>query len=314
MFRASALTVQDQCRRDSYDQHMNSLRHLEVFCAVARARSFTRAAEELHLSQPVVSRTVRELERSLGVDLFTRTTRSVALTPQGEELLELAGDLLDRFERTMDRFAAYCRGDYGRIVVATLPSIAAGYLPPILVDFLSENPGMTVEILDVTAAEAARAVESGAADVAIASPTTTPSLRSELLLRDRFVAVLPPSHPALSRRSVTWAALAAEPFIAMSVGSSVRELTDFAMAEAGVAPTNVVEARNIATAGGIIAAGLGVSAFPELVLPLLSSTALVTRPLRAPEVHREVAVITPVDHSLSPAAHRFVAALRAHLA
>jgi LysR family carnitine catabolism transcriptional activator len=292
---------------------MKSLRHLEVFCAVARSRSFTRAAEDLHVSQPVVSRTVRELERSLGVTLFTRTTRSVSLTPQGQELLDLAGDLLERFDRTLDRFAAYCRGDYGSIVLATLPSIAAGYLPPILVEFLAENPGMRVEILDVTAAEAARAVESGAADLAIASPATAPSLQSDVLLRDRFVAVLSEHHPLATRRTLTWAALADEPFIAMSVGSSVRELTDLAMNEADVSPTHVVEARNIATAGGIIAAGLGVSAFPELVLPLLSSTAIVTRPLRAPVVHREIAVITSTEATLSPPAQRFVTALHAQL-
>ena len=292
---------------------MNSLRHLEVFCAVARDRSFTRAAEQLHLSQPVVSRTVRELERSLGADLFTRTTRSVALTPQGEELLELAGDLLDRFEHTMERFAAYCRGDYGRIVIATLPSIAAGYLPPILVEFLADNSGMRVEILDVTAAEAARAVESGAADLAITSPADTPSLRSEILVRDRFVAVLSKSHPLATRRSLTWATLAAEPFIAMTVGSSVRQLTDLAMTRAEVTPTNVVEARNIATAGGIVAAGLGVSAFPELVLPLMPSDTIVTRPLRDPVVHRDLAVLTPVAAPLSPPAQRFVTALHNRL-
>jgi DNA-binding transcriptional LysR family regulator len=214
----------------------------------------------------------------------------------------------------MDRFAAYCRGDYGRIVVATLPSIAAGYLPPILVAFIAENPGMRVEILDVTAAEAARAVESGAADLAIASPVTTRSLESEILVRDRFVAVLPEQHRLTARRSLSWEMLAREPFIAMSVGSSVRELTDLAMADAEVTPTTVVEARNIATAGGIIAAGLGVSAFPELVLPLLVSSAIVTRPLRAPVVHRDIAVITPADAPLSPPAQRFVGALHSQLA
>ncbi len=121
------------------------------------------------------------------------------------------------------------------------------------------------------------------------------------------------SHPLASRRTVTWAALAAEPFIAMSVGSSVRVLTDLAMADAGVSPTTVVEARNIATAGGIIAAGLGVSAFPELVLPLLSSTTIVTRALREPVVHRDIAIITSTTTTLSPPAQRFVAALHAHL-
>ena len=292
---------------------MKSLRHLEVFCAVARSRSFTRAAEDLHVSQPVVSRTVRELERSLGVTLFTRTTRSVALTPQGQELLDLAGDLLERFDRTLDRFAAYCRGDYGSIVLATLPSIAAGYLPPILVEFVAENPGMRVEILDVTAAEAARAVESGAADLAIASPATAPSLQSDVLLRDRFVAVLSEHHPLAARRTLTWAALADEPFIAMSVGSSVREVDRSRDArgrrvarQRRRGPQHRDRRRHHrGRARGQRVPGAGPA--------LLSSTAIVTRPLRAPVVHREIAVITSAEATLSPPAQRFVTALHARL-
>jgi DNA-binding transcriptional LysR family regulator len=97
----------------------------------------------------------------------------------------------------------------------------------------------------------------------------------------------------------------------MSAGSSVRQLTDLAMARADVSPTTVVEARNIATAGGIIAAGLGVSAFPELVLPLMSSTNIETRALTGPTTYRDISVITPADTALSPPAQRFVERLRA---
>lgn len=289
---------------------MKNLRQLEVFQAVAHARSFTRAAEHLHLSQPVVSRTVRELEQSLGVTLFERTTRSVALTAHGEALLEIVDDLLGRFDRALDRFAAYCRGEYGRVVVATLPSIAAGVLPPVLVDVVAAHPDTRIEILDVTAAEAARAVQSGIADLAIASPVHGDAFAVELLLRDRFVAVLPERHPLVEHRSLTWRALAAEPFVAMAPGSSVRELTDVAMHEAGVAPTAQVEARNIATAGGMVAAGLGVSAFPELVLPLMPSAGIATRPLTRPVMHRDLAIITRAGETPSPPAARLVERLR----
>ena len=289
---------------------MNNLRQLEVFRAVARARSFTRAAEQLHLSQPVVSRTVRDLERSVGVELFVRTTRSVALTPHGDALLDIADDLLGRVDRAMDRFAAYCRGEYGRVVVATLPSIAAGMLPPVLVGFVAEHPDTQIEILDVNAAEAALAVQSGEADLAIASPVTNAALVCELLLRDRFVAVLPDAHPLAARRSLTWRALAGLPFVAMTRGSSVRELTDVAMHDAGVTPTAIVEARNIATAGGMVAAGLGVSAFPELVLPLMPSDGIATRPLTAPVMHRDLAIITRAGETPAPPAARLVERLR----
>ena len=233
------------------------------------------------MSQPVVSRTVRELERSLGVDLFSRTTRSVTLTPEGAELFAIVTDLLDRFDNALDRFASYCRGEYGRIVITTLPSLAAGLLPSVLVDFLAEHPDMRIEILDVTTTEASQYVQSGKADIAIATPgPETAPLDVQVLLRDRFVAVMADTHALARKRSVTWKALAVEPFIAMSAGSSVRQLTDVAMAQAEASPTTLVEARNIATAGGIIAAGLGVSAFPELVLPLLAFAVVVTCELR----------------------------------
>ncbi len=293
---------------------MNELRYLEVFRAVAKTASFTQAAHDLHVSQPVVSRSVRDLERSLGVRLFDRTTRSVALTSEGRELLVVADDVLHRVDDAMERFAGYCRGERGRVVIAALPSIAATVLPALLSTFLATYPGMTVEITDTLTTEAIREVQSGRADLAIAEPSADMSgLQATVVRRDRFVAVLPPGHRLARRRSLTWKDLAGEPFIAMSRESSVRRLTDIAMIEARVAPTTVVEARNIATAGGIISAGLGVSAFPELVLPLLSHAPIVTRPLIGPAMYRDIALITPAEKEIAPPAQRFVAVLRATL-
>src|SRR6202022_2308058 len=95
----------------------------------------------------------------------------------------------------LDRFGSYCRGEYGRIVIATLPSLAAGLLPSVLVDFVADNPEMRIEILDVTATEAAQYVQSGKADIAIAAPgPETAPLDVQVLLRDRFVAVMADTH------------------------------------------------------------------------------------------------------------------------
>ena len=175
---------------------MESLRHLEVFRAVARASSFTRAADELHMSQPVVSRTVRELERSLGVDLFTRTTRSVALTPEGAELFDIVTDLLDRFDTALERFTKYCHGEYGRIVVAdaAVPrrrpaAVGARRLPRREPGDAGRDPRR-----DGGGGRAVRPV--GKADITIAAPgPETAALAVQRLLRDRFVAVMAATHP-----------------------------------------------------------------------------------------------------------------------
>lgn len=289
---------------------MNELRRLEVFRAVATRASFTRAAEALHISQPVVSRTVRELERSLGTTLLERTTRSVRLTPEGAELLVLASELLDRSEHALDRFAAYCRGDRGSIVIAVLPSIAATVLPAVLGRYHEAHGDVRFEILDVTSSEATEHVRTGKADLAIAEPSADDAdLEVRTIASDAVVAVLPEGHALAQRRSLTWQALAAHPFIAMTEGSSVRRLTDLAFGQAAVHPTTVVEARNIATAGGMIAAGLGVSALPELVLPLLAFAPVTTCSLDAPVVSREIATMTRREGPVAPPAEQFLAFL-----
>jgi DNA-binding transcriptional LysR family regulator len=289
---------------------MSDLRRFEVFRAVATAGSFTRAAADLRVSQPAISRTVRDLERSVGVPLFHRTTRSVTLTPEGTELLAVAADVLARYDGAMDRFAAYCRGDRGSLVIAALPSVAAALLPALLSRLRADHPAIDVEVLDVTAAEATAHLRTGRADLAIAEPPPVhDDLDIQILRLDPVRAVLPARHRLSSGQPVTWAALAAEPFIALGHGSSVRRLTDRAFAQAGAAPTSLLETRNIATAGAMVEAGLGVSALPELVLPLLAFAPVVTRELRDPPVAREIAVITRTGGSVAPPARRFRALL-----
>ena len=163
----------------------------------------------------MVSRTVRDLERSLGVSLFDRTTRSVRLTPEGSELLAVAADLLDRTENAMERFASYCRGERGSIVIAALPSVAAGLLPTILATYLDSHPDIRFHILDVTTTEATQHVLTGKADFAIAEPPPLhPDLDVDVLVRDRVVAVFPQSHHLAERKMVTWRTLAEQPFVA----------------------------------------------------------------------------------------------------
>jgi len=289
-----------------------TLHQLEVFERVARTTSFTQAAEDLRLSQPVVSRTIGEIERKLGVRLFTRTTRSVDMTADGGEFLAVAQGVLDSYRLGLRRFAAYRAGEYGHVRVAALPSVAAVVLPPIVAAFLAEHPGITVHVLDGTTREVLDHLRSGAADFAITDQSPASSgLTVHPLVEDRVVAVLPAGHRHGARTKLSWADLAAERFIAFTADSSVRRLTDLGFARAGVEPAALVETRAVATAGGMIAAGLGVSAMPELVLPLLSFTRLVTRPLGNPVVTRTLSVHLRPDQPLSVAARRLVDQVRA---
>ena len=251
-----------------------TLRQMELFLSVAEAGSFTRAAEEVLLSQPVLSRTVQQLEHAVGAKLFERTTRSLALTP---------------------------------VTVAALPSVAAGMLPGVFRAVLGEHPAMQLRILDGTTREVIEYVRSGAAELAIAEGgNAEPQVRGQLLCEETVLAVLPADHPLTERASVTWHDLAQQPFVAFTPSSSVRRLADLSFEQAGVRPTNVIETREVGTAAGMISAGLGVSAVPRLVLPLMAFGRLVTRPLNKPGTVRKLAVYAPRTPVLPPASAYFL--------
>jgi len=283
-----------------------TLHQFEVFQRVALTGSFTQAAADLRLSQPVVSRTVGDIERHLGARLLERTTRSVEMTAAGREFLAVADSILENCRVELNRFSAYRAGEHGHITIAALPSVAAVLLPPIAAGFLAEHQGISLHLLDGTTREVLGHLRSGTADLAVTdqSPASA-GLDVHPLVEERVVAVLPTGHRYSSRSSLSWADLAVERFIAFSLDSSVRRLTDLGFAQAGVEPETLMETRAVATAGGMIATGLGISAMPELVLPLLSFTNVITRPLERPLMTRKLALHLRPGEVLQPAARQF---------
>jgi LysR family carnitine catabolism transcriptional activator len=284
-----------------------TIRQLEIFSSVARARSFTHAATDLLLSQPVVSRTVGELERTLRTPLLVRTTRSVELTDAGEEFLAVATGILDAYRQGLDRFTDYQAGERKQVTVAVLPSIAAVMLPRVLSGFLADHPAVQVRLADGTNDQVLSLLRERGADFAITEVgPASAGFAIRLLIDDPFVAVLPPGHALTAREELTWQDFADESFIVFSPDSSIRRLADLGLAQADVQPRQQLETRTVATAGGMIAAGLGVSAMPAQVLPLLSATPVVTRPLTGPSITRRIAVHQRADERCPATVQRLI--------
>ncbi|MGW3953138.1 LysR family transcriptional regulator [Streptomyces sp. NPDC004752] len=279
-----------------------SLRQMEAFAAVARAGSFTTAAGELHVSQSALSRTVAELERTLRVQLLVRDTRNVALTPQGAELLAVAERVLSTHRAEMKQLDRYLSGERGTVTIATLPSVAAVLLPPVISTLHSERPEINVCILDGLARGVLDHVMAGEADLAITVPRQLPEgLVARPFVQDRFFAAVPPGHPLAERQELRWSHLAGEQFVSIGADSSVRFFTDAAFAQADVRVAGVVEARSVATVGGLVAAGLGVTVLPALVQALMIFAALTHRPIGDPVVERRLDIVIRAERALSPA-------------
>ncbi|WP_314173879.1 LysR family transcriptional regulator [Streptomyces winkii] len=288
-----------------------TLRQLSAYAAVARAASFTAAASQLHVSQSSLSRAVADLERVLGAQLLERDTRNVQLTAAGSEALRIADQILGAHRAGMKEMERFLLGESGTVAVATLPSVAAVLLPQVISEFRRQRPHAAVRIMDGPERTVLGHVTSGDADFAITTGEPSAQLEHRPLVRDRFVAVLPPGHDLAEREEVAWEELAQHPYLAVGRDASVRRLADatFAQIDARVVPA--AEAVSVATLGGLVAAGLGVSAMPALVLPLLGSGPFVTRPLARPVVHRRLDVAMRARRTVPLAAHRFLETLTA---
>ncbi len=277
-----------------------TLAQLRVVLAVAQRRSFTRASEELLVAQSSLSRTVAQVERVAGTALFERTTRHVELTPDGQVFANLAEQVVTAYDQASAHFAGYLRGNEGLLRLAALPSLAATLIPQVVVRLRDLHPGIEVEVEDVLAADIDEAIRNGRVDFALTASleleTPKPSAPGDLLFEpmatDVFRLVTAPDHPLAQQAAVPWRSLAQESFVSFDDASSVRSITDAVLAMQGIVPVSQVTARNVATVAGLCSAGLGVSAAPAFVLPLMHFAGLASTPLTEPVIRRQVGILS----------------------
>jgi LysR family carnitine catabolism transcriptional activator len=284
---------------------------LRSFVTVARLGNFTRAAERLNLSQPSLSLHVGQLERELGLRLFDRSTRSVALTRAGEDFLPTAERLLEDFQSALATVADLAARRRGRVAVAVLPSVAAELLPRAIAALRRHHPDIGVSLRDDVAEHIPARVRSGEVDFGLgAIYGLDADLAGAPLLADELIAVFSRRAGAALAARTNWRTLASHPFVAMSRDSSVRRLTDQAFARNGLTLEPAFEAKYLSTAIGIVANGLGVAALPSSVMSMVHQAGLSHAEIQAPTMKRRIGIITRHGRSLSPAAQALVMALK----
>lgn len=278
-----------------------STRQLKAFAALVEQRSFTRAAVQCHLSQPAFSTLIRALEAAIGTRLFDRDTRKVELTAEGRLFHEGALRLLRDLDLVVADLHEHAARRRGRVAVAVLPALAAGWLPDVLAGFHARHPGIELDVADSLSEGCMERVRSGRADFALAAiRASAPELRTDAFCADRFHLVCRRDHALARRRRVTLADLAAEPFIHLARNSSVRQHIEAAVMPARL--NAMMELEQLSTVAGMVRAGLGVTVVPALTLFHFAHPDLATRPLQAPSLRREIFVVRPRDRSLSIAA------------
>ncbi|WP_414444946.1 LysR substrate-binding domain-containing protein [Burkholderia sp. 22PA0106] len=279
-----------------------TLRQLRVFIEVARLRSFSRAGDEIGLTQSAVSRCVRELEGEIGLKLIDRTTRDVQLTDAGSNLVASVSRLLGDLDDALREIREIGEQRRGRVVVAASPTIACRLMPRVVADAERQFPFVTLGLRDDVQSDVLRKVKSGEVDFGVViGPLPGTDLVCEPLMTDSFCLVTRADHPLAAGESVPWAALDGQRLVLLDYASGSRPLIDAALSLHRVGASVVQELGHSATVFGLIEAGIGVSVLPWLALPLPAGSSLVARPL-TPRAERTVELVRRRDRSLSPAA------------
>lgn len=278
---------------------------LEAFLALFETASFARAAERLNISQSALSRRLQKLEAALGARLFDRTTRSVAPTLQGRAFVDYATALLQKAEAAASALGGdmSARRRTAVVTVAAVPTATQTLLPEALQRYRAAGRDARVRISDVTAAGVVDAIATGAADFGVGFLSAREAdLDFRPISDDPFVLVLPSDDPLARQDTLRWREIDPDRFIAIWRGSGNRLLIESALARERIALDWSFEVQHLATALGLVEAGLGMTALPRSAIPPGRSAAIVARRLIEPEVTRVIGLARRRRARLSDAA------------
>jgi DNA-binding transcriptional LysR family regulator len=284
-----------------------NLREIRAFVTVATAGNFTRAAAQLHLSQPALTVQIRRLEEIVGARLFDRNSRSVTLTQTGRELLPLLQRSLEDMERVLRDARALGDGSSGTVRLACLPTFAASTLPDLIRAFRQQVPRSTFLIRDAVASHVLALVRSEEVDIGLTGGDVfDASLEVLYSGSDRLVAVCPKTHALARKRRISVADLAASPLVLTAPGTSVRSVVDAALKASGATPDIACEPTYMMTAVAMVRGGLGITILPQSAREVLAEPELVAKPVDDPAFVRATALVKKRGRTLPGVTDAFV--------
>ncbi len=245
---------------------MFDLPQLRCFTALATELNFRRAAERLNMTQPPLSRQIQLLEHRLGVALFTRSTRTVALTAAGRAFLVEAQALLEQAHRAGQAARLAALGESGTVNIGFVASAVYDFLPRVVVQAHRQRPDVRLALHEMSTFDQLQALQARRLDLAIVRAASPQSgLVSALLTREPFVLALPEAHPLAQCERVELSALHGEPFILYShaVWQPFNELLSGLFRSTGVQPELVQTLGNTLTILSLVNAGMGLALVPR---------------------------------------------------
>jgi DNA-binding transcriptional LysR family regulator len=290
------------------------LRHLRYFLAVGEALNFTRAAAQLRVAQPALSRQVQDLEDEIGVDLLRRSPRGVTLTAEGKLFLEEVRELLKRADESVERVRALARGEYGELHIGYAPSPTVELLPPALTAFQKAVPRVKVLLHDLSSDELITGLRNATLELAIMvqpAGDQTAGIEFESLRAYPLCVAMTAAHPFARLKSIPLEKLAAEPLVTFrrkDYPESFRFL-DRLFAAISAKPRIAVECDSASSLITEVEAGHGI-ALSNTIFKLVAGKRLLYRPLTGTTESLSVGIARATKGDVTPAGEKFCEILR----
>ena len=262
---------------------------LRYFVAVADEGSFSRAAAKVRVSQPSLSQQIRKLEAEMGQPLFDRLPRSVVLTEAGRCLIDYARQILASIgdaRRCVDEL----KGEVaGKVAVGAIPTIAPYVLPGLVVTFQKHYPDVILEIVEDVTDSITRRIEVGELDVALASSCRpSPTLRRESVGAEPLLALVPEKHPLAKKNVVELDDLKSQRFLLLHEMHCLSQQVNHLLESRRLRPEIALAGSQLSTIANMVAASIGVSIVPQMMVKHYATPGCVSLPFAPPVPEREL--------------------------
>jgi DNA-binding transcriptional LysR family regulator len=287
------------------------LKRLHTFVRVARTLNFTEAARQIHRTQSSVTEQVQALESDLGVALFDRANRKLALTAAGECLLGYADRLIDLADQARAAVRAAGGVAHHPLAVGGIETIAAAFLPDVVARMAATHPGVSVRLAVAATSALHASVKGGTLDAAIFFGARTPDggLVCRVIAHEPLVLIVPPGHPLAARTGVSHDDVAHERFLVTGQGCAYRKMFETAFqARLDGQPDIAGEFDSVATIVRLVERGLGCAIVPRMV-PAIEDANVVVVPWRGAVATVPVSIMYRERQQSSPALAALLAAI-----
>lgn len=292
-----------------------NLNHLRVFASVAEHGNLTRAARELNVSQPAISKQLGDLEEDLGTQLVDRLPRGVRLTEAGEVLLTHAQRILQA-ERAAQQDLRDLRGlGRGKLSVGASTTVGSYLVPSLMGELHRQHPGVQLDLTIANTASVQSAVLENSCDVGLIEGFVSSDLLAvETLIADDMIGIAAPSHPALQKAPLRAAALSELPLLMREQGSGSREVVEAALRKRALEVTPVMSLGSTEAIKSAVIHGLGIAFVSRLTVEHeLQTKRLVELTFSDLQIRRDLYLVALKGKRHSPAASAFIALTRRRL-